>query len=93
MERPVHVAAVELLGQDAPDPLAVLRVEAVARQTDQAGHEAVQRILPDEQPQPLALAEAEDSGGDLEQLVGLDLKQRVAGVCLQDLHQGLGVVA
>src|SRR5437868_13065513 len=85
--------APELLAEDPPDPFAVLSVEAVAREADQAVHEAVEWILPHEQPQPLALAQAENAHGDLEQLVGLDLEQRVAWVGLEDLHQGLGVMA
>jgi hypothetical protein len=75
MERPVHVRSMELVHEDPSDAFTVLRVEAVAGEADQTRHEAVERVRPDEQPQPLALAQPEDAHRGLEQLVRLDLEQ------------------
>ncbi len=93
LQRPVDVGPAECLDQDPPDALAVLGVEAIARDADQARDEAVERVAADEQPHALALAEAEDPHRHVEQLVGLDLEQRVARVGLEDLEQRLGVMA
>ena len=75
------------------DPLAVLGVEAVARDADEALDEPVKPVPAHEQAQPLALAEGEDPDRDLQQVVGLDLEQRVARIGLEDLEQRLVVVA
>ena len=87
------MAAAERLEQDRAGPLAVLGVEAVARDRHQALDEAVQRVAPDEQPHALALAEPQDPHRDVEHLVGAHLEQRVARVGLDDLEQRLAVVA
>ena len=60
LERPVERDAAERLEQDPSDVLAVLGVETVARDADQALDEPLERVPPDEQSQPLALAEPED---------------------------------
>ena len=44
-----------------------------------------ERVAPGEQPQPLALAEVQDSHRHLEQLVRGDLEQLVARVGVEDL--------
>ena len=93
LERPVERHPAERLEQDPADPLAVLGVEAVARDAHQALHEPLERVSPQEQPQPLALAEAEDPDRQVVQLLGLHLEQRVARVGLEDLEQRLAVVA
>ena len=92
LEAPVEVVAPELLQQDRPHTFSVLGVEPIAGDADQTGHEPVQRIAPQKQPQPLALSQAEDPHPDLEQLVRLHLKQRVARVGFEDLDQRLEVV-
>ena len=93
LERPVERHPAERLEQDPADPLAVLGVEAVARDAHQALHEPLERVSPQEQPQPLALAEPEDPDRQVVQLLGLHLEQRVARVGLEDLEQRLAVVA
>ncbi len=79
--------------QDRLDAAPVLRVEAVARNEDETGEEAPEAVAANEQAQPLALAEVEDPHRGLEQLVGVHLDQLVARVRLEDLDQGLLVVA
>ena len=83
-------------GRAPDDPLdasAVLGVEAVARHEHQTGQEAAEGVAAHEQAQALALAEVQDPDSDLEQLFDGDLEQLVARVGLQDLDQGLLVVA
>ena len=73
--------------------MAVLRVEALARQVDETREEAAERVAPDEQPHAPALAEVEDAERRLEELVLRDLEQLVARIRLQDLDERLVVVA
>ena len=89
----VDVAAGERLLEDLLDPPAVLGVEAVAREKDEAGHESAVRISPDEEANALALAQVEDPEGGLDELVLGDLEELVARVRLDDLGEGLVVVA
>ena len=91
--REVDALGSELLPQDLLDALAVLGVEAVARDEHQAGEEALVLVAAHEQPQPRALAEAEDAGRDLVQVVDVDLQELVARVGLEDLQQALLAVA
>ena len=91
--REVDVRAREGLLQDLVDPPAVRRVEALAREVDEAGDEAAEGVAPDEQPHPLPLAEMEDAERDLEQLVLGHLEELVARVRLDDLDECLVVVA
>ena len=79
--------------QDPPHPLAVLGVIAIARNRDQAVDEPVESVTTDEQAHALALAEPEHAHREVEQLVGLDLKQRVARIGLEDLGQRRRLVA
>ena len=72
---------------------AVLGVEAIARQVDEAGEEAAERVAADEEPNALPLAEVEDPERDLEELVLRDLEELVARVRLEDLDERLVVVA
>ena len=93
LQRPVEMAAAERLHQDRGDAFSVLGVEAVARDRHQALDEPVERIAADEQPHALALPQPEDPHRDLEQLVAVHLKQRVARVGLEDLDERFAVVA
>ena len=90
---PVHPSRAEGIRQDRADSLAVLGVEAVAGNEHETGEETVVGVAPDEQLQPLTLAEAEDPHRSLEQLVGRDLEQRVARIGVDDPGQRLRVMA
>ena len=90
---PVELAAREGVDQDSSGPQTVLGVQAVARDADDAGDEAIEHVGGDEQPDPLPLAEAEDPHRDPEELLASDPDQRVARLGLADLGQRLGVVA
>jgi hypothetical protein len=79
--------------EDRLDPPPVLRVEAVARHEHEQREEAPERVAAREQAQPLALAEVEDPHRHFEELVVRDLEQLVARVGVEDLEQGLLVVA
>ena len=63
------VSAPERLAQDLADLHPVGRVEAVAREEDEARDEALVAVRAHEQPHALALAELEDPARDLVQLV------------------------
>ncbi len=91
--RVVDADPVEGLAEDLVDPPPVLGVEALAREVDEAREEAAERVPPDEEADAPPLAEMEDAERDLEQLVLGDLEQLVARVRLDDLDQGLVVVA
>ena len=91
--RVVDARRVERFAEDRLDATAVVGVEAVARDEDQARQEAPELVGPDEQPQALALAQVQDPHRGLEQLVDRDLEQLVARVGLEDLDQRLLVVA
>ena len=65
----------------------------VAREVDQAGDEPAVVVTALEQPHLPAVLQLEDARGDLEQLVGVDLEQLVAGIGLEDLAQGAAAVA
>ena len=79
--------------QDRLDPFAQHRVVAVARQEDEARHESFQRVAADEQGGSLAFLQVQDAHGDLRQVGIGDLVQLVAGIGVEDVGQGLGVVA
>jgi hypothetical protein len=79
--------------EDRLDAAPVLGVEPVARHEHEHREEAPERVGPGEQPQALALAQVEDAHGGLEQLVVRDLEQLVARVGVEDLEEGLLVVA
>ncbi len=89
----VDADAAELVHEDALDGLAHARVEAIARDEDEAREEAPVGVTAQEEPDARALAEVEDAHGDLEEVVVGDLEELVAGVRLQDLDQRLVVVA
>ena len=89
----VDARPAERLLEDVLDPLPVLRAEALARQIDQAGEEALERVAADEQPHVPALAEVEDPERGREQLVLRDLEQLVTRVRLEDVEERLVVVA
>ena len=91
--RVVDARPAERLLEDLLDPLPVLGVEALARQVDEAGEEAAERVPADEQPHAPALAEVEDAERGLEELVLRDLEQLVARIGLEDLDERLVVVA
>ena len=79
--------------QDLRDLRTVVGVEAVARQADDGRDEAVERVGSQEHPDPLALAEPEDPDRDPQQILTVDLEQRVSLEGLADLDQRLRVVA
>ena len=90
---PVEEDAAEGLEQDLPNPFAVVGVVAIARNRDQALDEPVEPVAAHEQAHALALAEPQHAHRDGEQLVGLDLKQRVPRIGLEDLGQHRLLVA
>ena len=89
----VDARAAERLLEDVLDPLPIRGVEALARQVDETGEEAAERVAADEQAHAPALAEMEDAQRGLEQLVLRDLEQLVARVRLEDVQERLVVVA
>ncbi len=76
---PVDVRPAERAREDPGDALAVLGVEPIPRDADEALDEAVESIPAHEQAQPLALTEGEDPDRDVEQIVALDLEQASRG--------------
>jgi len=84
--------AAQRLHQDALAAHAQLGGVALARHEQQARHEAVVRVAPQEQAQALAFAEREDAQRRLVQLVVRDLEQVVAREGLEDVRQRLGAV-
>ena len=91
--RVVEALGVGHVAQDRLDAAPVLGVETVARDEHETRVETPEAIAPDEQAQPLALAEMEDPHRRLEQLVRGNLDQLVARVRLEDLDQRLLVMA
>ena len=85
--------AAERLRQNLLEPRAQFGVVAVARDIDETRHEALEGIAAHEQRHPLAFLQMKDAHRGLEQLVVGNLEQFVARVGLQDVHQGLAVVA
>ncbi len=69
------------------------RVVALARGVDETGDKAFERIAPHEQRDPLPLLKVENADRDVEQLVGVALEQLVARQGVEDVEQGLAVVA
>ena len=90
---PVERLRAERLGQQLADLDPVVRVEAVARDEDEAAHEALVAVRAHEQPHALALAELEDADGHLVEVVDTDLEQLVARERVDDGDQRLVVVA
>jgi hypothetical protein len=91
--RVVDVARSGRPPQDPLDATPVVGVEAVARHEHEAGDEALERVVADEQAQALAGAEVKDAHRDPEQVVLGDLEQLVTRIALEDLEQRLFVVA
>ncbi len=90
---PVQRLRAERLGQDLADLDPVGRVEAVARDEHEAGHEALVAVRAHEQPHALTLAQLEDPDRDLVQVLDADLEQLVPRERVDDLDQRLVVVA
>ena len=88
----VDARPAERLLEDLLDPLPVPGVEALARQVDEAGEEAAERVATDEEAHAPPLAEVEDAHRRLEELVLRDLEQLVARVRLEDVEERLVVV-
>ena len=82
----VGAGAGERRHQDALELHAQVGRVRLARHVDQARDEAVERVAPDEQAQPLPLAEREDAERGFVQLVVGDLEQLVA----RDRSRGCG---
>ena len=85
--------AVEGLGEDALEALALLGAVLVARHVQQNGDEAAVGVAPHQHARLLALPEPQDRDRVHEQLVGIDLHQLVARVILEDRGKRLAVVA
>ena len=83
----------ELLREDVGHLEADRRRVAVAREVDEAGHEAAVAVAAHEQPGLAALLHVQDREGHLGELLGVDLEQLVARVGLEDLQQVLVGVA
>ena len=81
------------LGEEARDALAHRRRVAVARQIDQARDEAAVRLDRHEQSHAAALLQLQDADRDVEQSIGLDLEQVVAGIVLENGEEIFLVVA
>ena len=88
----VDARAAERRLEDLLNPLPVPGVEALARQVDETGEEAAERVAADEEAHAPALAEVEDAHRRLEELVRRDLEQLVARVRLEDVEERLVVV-
>ncbi len=84
--------AVEGAHHDRFDALARLGVVPVARDVDEAGVEAAERVAPYEQAQLLAFVQIDDAANDRDEIVDARLKQLVARKGFQDVQHGLGVV-
>ena len=65
----------------------------IARHEDQTRHEALEIVLADEQRHPLAILQVQDSEARVEQTVLRYLEEFVPREGLQDIHEGLAVVA
>ena len=89
----VGARAGEGLHQDALELHPQVGRVGLARHEHQAGDEAVERVAPDEQAQPLPLAQRQDAERGVVQLVVGDLEQVVARVGLEDVVERLGQVA
>src|SRR5262249_11957641 len=68
-------------------------VVALEREEEKTRQEAAERVAPDKEPHPATLAEVQDPERDVEELVLVDLEELVTGVALEDLDEGLVVVA
>ena len=79
--------------QDRGKAAAQRRVVALARGVDEAGDEALERVSPHEQRDPLPLLKVENADRDVEQLVGVALEQLVARQGVENVEQRLAVVA
>ena len=79
--------------EDRGKALAQPCVVALARDIDEAGDKAFERVLAHEQRDALALLQVEDADRGVEQFVLGDLEQFVAREGFEDMEQGLAVVA
>ena len=82
VDRPLNA-----LDQDRLPALPQLGGVALARHVDQAGHEALERIAADEQPESLPVTELEYSGRDAQQVGLRGLEQLVARIGGEDVLQ------
>ena len=85
--------SVEGLGQQGVDVAAQPGGDLVARRQQQRGDKAVEAIEAQEQLQARQPAHAQDAGGDHEKFIGRNLEQFVAREGIQDVTQGLAVMA
>lgn len=79
--------------QHGDQGFAQVRVKAVARGIDKARDKALERIRPHEQGCPDAVRQHQDALADGEQVVFVDQENVVTRVVVQDMRQGLAVVA
>src|SRR3546814_7313582 len=68
-------------------------VVAVARHKDHAGHEALEGVAAHEEGGAVTLLQVQHADRDLVQVLDRDLEQLVARIVLEDVQQGLAVVA
>ena len=90
---PVAAFALEGLLHDRLHTAPEIGVIAVARDVDEAGHEALEIVAAQEQGDPLAFLQVEDPEAGVEQVVLGNLEQLVAREVLENIGQGLAVVA
>ena len=83
----------QLMFEDGSDPLAYDGVVAITRQIDQAGEEPPIAVSTDEQPQLPPISRVHNLRDDRQQLGNRGLEELVARVSLQDVEQGLAVMA
>ena len=79
--------------EDRREASAQSAVVALARHVDEAGHKPFERVAAHEQGDALALLQVEDADRRLEQLVFAALKQLVARQGVENVQQGLAVMA
>ena len=80
------------LFEDCREALAQIAVVALARDIDEAGDKAFERVAANEQRDALPLLQIEDADDRIEQLVLAALKQLVARQGVEDVYQRLAVV-
>src|SRR5210317_1185609 len=87
------LAAVAGVQQDPLDPFAHLGAVFVPRYENQAGNKPAELVAAHEQFYPLAFLQVEDAPGNSRQVLDRDLKQFVARVIVEYVHQRFAAVA
>ncbi len=89
----IEPLALERALEDVLDLLAILGIEAVARNEHQAGKETAEALAPDEQPGLASLLQVENAHRHFQQLFTGSLEQFIARQGLEDVHQRLAGMA